>query len=395
MSATPSVTISSPATRVRLFFDQTSDEQFIVLAETLSSRAPGEVSQLSVRTFPHEDQFLERLVAADLPAEDISLLAGTVIRSVDPNSRSRDWMEVTLTEEQIAALRLDGERLTPPTESAERSASALADGTAFDFADNSSQFYQFLMRSPTPFAMLSGPKHQFTFINQPYVDLIGRSSPREVLMKPIREVLPELEGQPFFQWLDEVYEKGVQHIGREQVAHMRRLRGPGFEDRYFDFVYYPVRNSKGTVYGVMIQAADVTERVRAEAVSEHREETLFRQWAELDSIYRMAPVGMALLDAKSLRLLRINPKQAEMMGAPVAELLGKRALDLEFIPSALGELFKRVELGETVRNAIVEKAFVAAAPGHRTWLVNISPFLGASGEAVAYTTISLEVPDEP
>jgi PAS domain-containing protein len=243
--------------------------------------------------------------------------------------------------------------------------------------------------------MLSGPKHRFTFINQPYVDLIGRSSQPDILMRTVCEVLPELEGQPFIQWLDEVYEKGVQRTGRAQVAHIRPQQSPDVEERYFDFIYYPVRNNKGIVYGVMVQAADVTERVRSEAVSEHREETLFRQWSELDSIYRMAPVGMALLDAKSLRLLRINSKQAEMMGAPVAELLGKRALDLAFIPPALAMLFKRVEAGEAVRNAIVEKEVIAGDTGHRTWLVNISPFLGATGETVAFTSISLEVPDEP
>jgi PAS domain-containing protein len=394
MSGTPSFTMNSQSTRVRLFFDQTSDEQFIVLAELLSSRAPEEVSQLLIHTFRHEDEFLERLVAADLSTDDTSLLAGTVIRAADHTMRGRNWMEVTLTDEQIEAFGLEGKRPLLPSR-APQPPPPLAQEAAFDFADNSSQFYHFLMRSPTPFAMLSGPKHRFTFINQPYVDLIGRTSQQEILMKPVREVMPELEGQPFLQWLDEVYERGVQRIGREQVAQLRRQQSPGVEDRYFDFIYYPVRNSKGTIYGVMVQAADVTERVRAEAVSEHREETLFRQWAELDSIYRMAPVGMALIDAKSLRLLRINAKQAEMMGAPVADLLGKRALELDFVPPALGELFKRIELGETVRNAIVEKDAVAGDTSHRTWLVNISPFLGASGEAVAFTSISLEVPDEP
>ncbi len=132
-----------------------------------------------------------------------------------------------------------------------------------------------------------------------------------------------------------------------------------------------------------------------EAVSEYREQTLFRQWAELDSIYRTAPVGMALLDAKTLRLLRVNEKQAEMMGTPVAELLGKKALELTRIPRELTLLFERVALGETVRNAVIEKTAKVNDAGHRTWLVNISPFLGASGEALAFTSIALELPNEP
>ncbi len=386
--------MNSQAARVRLFFDQTSDEKLLVLAEVLSAAPSHEKRHLSIHTFEHEDRFLELLVMADLPVKDTSLVAGTVLRSVDQSLRDRNWLELSLTEEQIVALGLEGDRQVAHRDVRASQDELLAGGAAFGFSDNSSQFYQFLIHSPTPFVMLSGPQHRVTFINQPYVDLIGKATQQEVLMKTIREVLPELEGQPFFRWLDEVYLTAVQHVGKQQVAHMRKVNGTGYEDRYFDFVYHPVRNDRGCVYGVMVQAADVTERVRAEAVSEHREETLFRQWAELDAIYRTAPVGMALLDAKTLEVLRINEKQAEMMGAPAAELLGKKALDLVFIPQALAELFRRVAAGQTVRNAIVEKAIASRASGHRTWLVNISPFLGATGEALAFTSISMEVPDE-
>ena len=393
MSLRQEALTNSQATRVRLFFDQTSDEKFLVLAEVLSATCE-EKHQLSIHTFEHEDRFLELLVLADLPIEDTSLLAGTVLRSVDQSPRGRNWMELSLTGEQIAALGLENERLLAREDALATQGELISGGTAFEFAQNSSQFYQFLIHSPTPFVMLSGAQHRITFINQPYVDLIGNTTVPDVLLKTIREVIPELEGQPFFRWLDEVYLTGVQHVGKQQMAHIRHPSGAGYEDRYFDFVYYPVRNSRGRVYGVMVQAADVTDKVRAEAVTEHREETLFRQWAELDAIYRTAPVGMALLDAKSLTLLRLNEKQAEMMGAPMAELLGKKALELLFVPLALQALFRRVMAGETVRNAIVEKAVVAGATGHRTWLVNISPFLGASGEALAFTSISMEIPDE-
>ena len=399
MSTRPVVSTSSRLTRVRLFFDQTSDDQFLVLAEVLSATASGIANQFRLHTFKHEDRFLERLVAADLPLDDTSLLAGTVIRSVGQTGKARNWMEVDLTDDQIDALGLDGQRLFTPSELRPQPTEDLCRDASFHFADNSSQFYQFLTQSPTPFVMLSGPDHRITFINQPYVDLIGKTTHEDLMMKPIRQVIPELEGQPFFQWLDEVYETGTQHIGKQQVAHLRRQHSEGFEDRYFDFIYYAVRNSRGQVDGVMVQAADVTEKVRAEEVAEYREDTLFRQWAEIDGIYRTAPVGMALLDAKSLRLLRVNEKQAEMMGAPVAELLGRKALELNLIPPELTSLFERVSRGETVRNAIVEKPPRTASQthdtSHRTWLVNISPFLGASGEALAFTSISLEIPDEP
>lgn len=392
MNATSSLAIHSQSLRVRLFFDQTSDEQFLVLAEVLSSKSPELASQLSIHTFQHEDLFLERLVAADLSDDETTLLAGTVIRSVQ-TTRTRNWVELNLTEEQIAALGLDAGRLVP-SERTQRPGNNDGPATALHFADTSSQFYPFLIDSTTPFVLLSGSEHRFTFINQPCLDLIGIRE-EDILMKTFLEALPELAGQPFQGWLDQVYDTGVKISRKAQVAHIRRRDGGEPEDRYFDFIYYPVRDSNGRIYGVMAQAADVTERVISEAAVEGREEELFRQWAELDSIYRTAPVGMALLDGETLRLLRLNEKQAEMMGAPIAELLGKKALDLTSIPVALMGLFKKIEAGEAVRNAIVEKELVAGMTGHRTWLVNISPFAGASGEVLAYTSIALEIPDEP
>ena len=308
-------------------------------------------------------------------------------------------MEIDLTDAQIDTLGLDRERLFTSAPRRSHPSEVSVHQPSFHFADDSSQFYLFLTQSPTPFVMLSGFDHRCTFVNRAYLDLIGRIDMHDVLMRPIREILPELEGQPFFKWLDDVYETGIQHVGKQQVAHMRRPGSQHLEEMYFDFIYYPVRNSSGQVYGVMVQAADVTEKVRAEQVTEYREGTLFRQWAEIEAIYRTAPVGMALLDAQSLRLLRINERQAEMMGASVAKLLGRNALELEFIPPDLLKLFERVARGETVRNAIVEKPLrtqnQTRDPSHRTWLVNISPFLGASGEVLAFTSISLEIPDEP
>jgi PAS domain-containing protein len=391
----------SQSAPVRLFFDQTKDEHFLVLAEVLSASAPGLPGRFSVHTFEHEDRFLERVGGSDLSVADISMLAATVIKSVDESRQNLSWVELQLTEEELRTLGLTEGGPVLLAETLQGAAGVQRPAYAFEF-DNSGQFYQFLMSSPTPFTMLSGPEHRMTFINQAYVELIGKTTPEQVLMKTIREVLPELEGQPFFEWLDQVYETGVPVIRKNERAHLRRQYGPGFEDRYFDFVYYPVRNTTGHVYGVMVQAADVTETVRLQEASEEREERMFQQWAEIEAVYRTAPIGMALLEAGTLRLLRLNEKQADLMGSPVAKLLGKRVLELEQLPDGLGGLFAQVAAGETVRNAIVEKiAEEVAGEGagngnkHKTWLVNISPFLGATGEVMAYTSTAMEIPDEP
>lgn len=97
----------SPLIPVRLFFDQTRDEHFFVLAEVMFRNGHGCVGELSVLTFSHEDEFLERVGAADLPLASVSLLAASVIRSVSCNQKSHGWVELNCTEDQIQSLGLD------------------------------------------------------------------------------------------------------------------------------------------------------------------------------------------------------------------------------------------------------------------------------------------------
>ena len=97
----------SPQIPVRLFFDQTKDERFFVLAEVMSPGPLGPVGQLSVLTFDHEDQFLARVGAADLPLTDVVLLAASVIRSIGRQPKSQGWLELNFSEDQMESLGLE------------------------------------------------------------------------------------------------------------------------------------------------------------------------------------------------------------------------------------------------------------------------------------------------
>ena len=164
------------------------------------------------------------------------------------------------------------------------------------------------MQAPTPFLMMKGPEHILTFINPPYMQLVGRDLQQNLLGKSVREFLPELEGQPFFDLLDEVYRTGVPFVGNEVLAQLRNQQTGVTEDHYIDFVYHPAHDNSGAVFGIFVQAHDVTERVLARQVSQSRESQLYRQWAELDTMYRTAPVGMCLVDLEQYRILKINAR---------------------------------------------------------------------------------------
>lgn len=117
-------------------------------------------------------------------------------------------------------------------------------------------------QAPTFMAMVSGPDHRFSMVNPEYRKLIGG---RDVIGLTVRDALPEIADQGFFDLLDHVFTSGEAVTRASQRVLLRwRAEGP-LEERFLDFVYQPIRDEDGTVVHIFVQGSDVTERVRAES----------------------------------------------------------------------------------------------------------------------------------
>jgi two-component sensor histidine kinase len=115
-------------------------------------------------------------------------------------------------------------------------------------------------QAPSFIAILTGPDHVFALANHAYQRLVGE---RHVQGLPVREALPELAGQGFFEILDGVRATGEPFVG--QGARVSLLRDDGeMEDRFLDFVYQPITDPAGQVTGIFVEGQDVTGRVRGE-----------------------------------------------------------------------------------------------------------------------------------
>jgi PAS domain S-box-containing protein len=115
-------------------------------------------------------------------------------------------------------------------------------------------------QSPAFVAVLSGRDMVFEYVNERYLQLIGR---RDVMGKPARKAVPEVAGQGFFEILDHVYDSGEPFVGTAMRVQLKR--GAALEDAYVDFVYQPMRGPDGTVTGILAHGIEVTEAKRAEA----------------------------------------------------------------------------------------------------------------------------------
>jgi PAS domain S-box-containing protein len=131
------------------------------------------------------------------------------------------------------------------------------------------QLRELFKQAPAGIAILSGPDHHWSFANSAYCEIIGRS-PEALLDRPIRETLPELKGQGFFELLDQVYRTGIPYVGKDMKALIKRGLDRGIEEAYFDFIYQPVRNVAGEIQGLMVLAVEITQQTQARNELESR-----------------------------------------------------------------------------------------------------------------------------
>lgn len=116
------------------------------------------------------------------------------------------------------------------------------------------------MQAPGFVAVLDGPDHVFQMCNEAYGQLIGH---RDIIGRPLKDALPEVEQQGFIRLLDDVRRTGEPFEGREMPVQLQRKPGDALETVYLNFVYQPIRDNGGRVAGVFVQGYEVTENVRA------------------------------------------------------------------------------------------------------------------------------------
>ncbi|HXC54879.1 MAG TPA: PAS domain-containing protein [Rhizomicrobium sp.] len=120
---------------------------------------------------------------------------------------------------------------------------------------------ELFQQAPSFVAVVRGPEHVFELTNAAYVKLIGH---RDVVGKTVRAALPELEGQGFYELLDQVYRSGEPFVGRQIAAALQSAPDGPIERRLLDFVYQPIRDGQGAVRGIFVEGTDITQSALSE-----------------------------------------------------------------------------------------------------------------------------------
>jgi PAS domain S-box-containing protein len=125
--------------------------------------------------------------------------------------------------------------------------------------------------------VMAGPQHVFEYVNDAYLSISGRA---DFIGRTVRETFPELEGQGYFELLDQVYSTGEAVVTR---AMELRLHGSD-EVQFIDFVYQPVRDADGNVTGIFVGGYEVTEAHRTAAALRASEARLRELNANLERL---------------------------------------------------------------------------------------------------------------
>ncbi|WKB53602.1 PAS domain-containing protein [Eleftheria terrae] len=218
------------------------------------------------------------------------------------------------------------------------------------------QLRRLFEQAPGFIAVLRGPLHVFDLVNQAYYQLVGH---RDILGKPVREALPEVAGQGFFELLDRVLETGEAFVGRGMRVQVQPEPGGPLQERYVDLVYQPVLEADGSVSGIFAQGHDITEQRRAE---EERE----RYRCRLETLVHERTAALERSQAEHAQT------QAQLQHVQKLEALGRLtggvAHDFNNLLQVIGnslQLLQRLTAGNATAQRWIDVASNAVANGSK------------------------------
>ena len=124
---------------------------------------------------------------------------------------------------------------------------------------------QLFVNAPVAIGIIRGPQLIIELANPLILEIWDRSA-EQVLNKPLMIALPELEGQGFDLLLKEVYDTGRRFVSTEREFSI--IRKSKLENIYVTFIYEPLRETDGTISGVIVLAHEITDLVKAREMAQ-------------------------------------------------------------------------------------------------------------------------------
>jgi PAS domain S-box-containing protein len=234
---------------------------------------------------------------------------------------------------------------------------------------------------------MGAPDGSLTYANQGLLDYLGFTP-------------DDLNGQEWLKAFHPDDRPGVVEAWTHSVAtgadyniEARMIRARDGRARWFWVRAMPVRDDHGNILHWLGVNIDIDDRKTFAETLQQRQEETERQRAELETIYETAPVGLALFDPVDFRYIRVNTRQAETIGLPKDQIIGRSITEIAPL-TGIKDLFEQVAHGHPIRNHILEGELPARPGERRSWNVSYSPINGIDGKVEAIAAVVLEITNQ-
>lgn len=251
-----------------------------------------------------------------------------------------------------------------------------------DVARSERTLDQIFNESPAFMSLVRGPNHVFARVNRKYYEITGRSN---ILGKTVAEVFPEIEQQGFIDILNEVYRTGQPYHGYEMPIILNKEK-TGLTEVYFDFVYQPMLDPSGEIYGIIGQGTDVTHQVLARRKAEESDR-------DLRLALESARMGTWRIDVKTNEIA-VSPQLAELLGyTPELHDIRNLVRDTIYVEDREATHSKLKHAVEN-RTSYVNEYRAIAKDGSMRWFSSRGNVIYSSkGEPVSISGVTVEVTD--
>lgn len=152
--------------------------------------------------------------------------------------------------------------------------------TLNELAESEARLNNLFTQAPVAIGVLKNRELIIETANNKLLQFWGKTD--AVIGKTLAAALPELEGQPFLQILDDVYTTGKAYYNYEISAMLEN--NDVLKEYYLDLLYQPIQYEPGKTDSILVEAIDIIEQVNAR----HTIEVSAKQFRQLaDSIIQM------------------------------------------------------------------------------------------------------------
>ena len=248
--------------------------------------------------------------------------------------------------------------------------------TAAKLADIERQKFVFLVENSVNFVAMSTMSGEIIYINPAGRRTVGI----DPALHPSAIGISDYYTEAGKRALDEIILPAVKATGQWRGEMQLRNLQTGSAIDASSSVFTVRHPHSGVPLCLATVHLDITERKRQEVELQRTRGQLLEQLQEMDQLYKMAPVGLELLD-RDLHVLRINERLAGITGKTVEEHLGRTLMELvPQIAPQIAPLIDRVfASGEPVLDLAMSGVTPADLADQRHWLVSYYPVQSADG----------------